>query len=232
MKKIILMILLITGLSVKAQQQELIENTWYLEYLENESHSGPVAPPESDEFDAITLIFVTEGETTYFRTGVCANIEANVASITGNQIYFDNLVCCEEDSCTDPENAGFEDEYAGFFMYEESIFYNITENTDGSLSLFLSNSIFSEVHYTNQVLSASDINSNENPFQLAFQNDNLIIGNSTTKSISIYDLSGKLVLSSDVSQNKVQTSGIPKGIYIVKVTDANGKISTKKIRKD
>lgn len=232
MKKILIIIFVFIELALSAQQQDLLDNTWYLESIVNENHGDPVPPPESDEFDAITLNFITDEETVSFHTGVCADIEANVTSFTANQIYFNNFVCCGENSCTDPENAGFEDEYAGFFMSEESIFYNITENDDGSLSLFLSNSIFSEAHYTNQALSTSDINSNENPFQLAFRNDNLIIGNSTAKSISIYDLSGKLVLNSDVSQNKVQTSGIPKGIYIVKVTDVNDKIFTKKIRKE
>src|SRR5690606_25702158 len=97
---------------------------------------------------------------------VCADIEANVTSFSGNHIYFNNLICCGENSCTNPENADFEDEYVAFFMFEEFIFYNITENPDGSLSLFLGNSIFGEAHYRNQALSTSDINLNDDQFQI------------------------------------------------------------------
>lgn len=241
MKKLLIIItILLVSFFSKAQQQELIENTWYLEKLVNENHSGPIFPPESDEFNAITLNFVTEGETTYFHTGVCAVIEATITSFVegdpAGAIYYDNYTCCGEDSCTNTDNADFESEYASFFMGEEYISYSITENSDGSLTLNLGNGIFSNLIFTNQNLSTTEVSDlNEHNFRLAFQNNDLIIqsSKSTAKSISMYDLAGKSVLNTNVPvSQKVNTRGLANGIYIVKIIDEKGNTFSKKIRKE
>jgi len=222
-----------TGLLIKAQQQELIENTWYLEKISDEG--GTYYPPNSGEFDEITLNFFMEGEIGYFLTGVCANIEADVTSLSDNQIYIDNYTCCGEDSCTEPNNVDFENNYSDFFRWEVNLSYLITENTDGSLTLFLGNSIFSEAYFRNQKLSTSEVlGQNQENFQLVFHNNELIItsSKSTAESVSIYNLTGKMVLTTEVSLlQKINMVGLPNGIYIVKIIDKNGKSHIKKIIK-
>jgi len=238
MKNTILITFLFAGLFCKAQQQELFENTWYLVEIEDEAHSGPYSPPVSDEFDPTTLNFFTENATAYFKTGVCAEIEGTISSFVeeDHQFFIGTLSCCGEDSCTEPENEDFENSYSGFFMEGDFVWYNITPNSDGSLTLTLGNAIFVGLTFINQQFSTSETSGlNENNFQLVFQNDQLIIQNAKliAKSVSIYDLTGKLLLSSEVSSSqKVNTSGLPNGIYVVKILDQNGQVHTRKIRKE
>lgn len=232
MKKVIIVVLVFIGFTINAQQQELIENTWYLEKIGGED--GIFFPPNSDEFDAITLNFTSENQTMYFQTGVCANIEGVINSINDNQIEYSELICCGNDSCTIPDNIDFENRYEGFFQFEELLFYSITENSDGTLNLFLGSSTFGELYFKNYQLSTSDITEvKENHIKITFQNDNLIIQSSSinAESVSIYELSGKLVLTSDVQNNKINTSGISKGIYLIKIKDEKGITHSKKLRK-
>lgn len=116
----------------------------------------------------------------------------------------------------------------------EGFHYEIITNSDDSKTLIITNPDGDIALYGNQYLSTTDIsNLNENPFQVAFQNDDLVIQSTSAvaKSVHIYDLNGKFIYSSDVQNNKVQTTGISKGIYVVTIQDENGIVYTKKLRK-
>ncbi|WP_396146280.1 T9SS type A sorting domain-containing protein, partial [Flavobacterium sp.] len=54
--------------------------------------------------------------------------------------------------------------------------------------------------------------------------------NLNVKEISLYTISGQLILSSN--QKRVLTSNLPKGIYLLKLEDENGNIATKRIVKN
>ncbi|NLN33509.1 MAG: T9SS type A sorting domain-containing protein, partial [Flavobacteriaceae bacterium] len=55
---------------------------------------------------------------------------------------------------------------------------------------------------------------------------------SRAESVSIYDLNGKMLLSNSVSsEGIVSTAQLPKGIYIIRLTDENGNVFSKKLRK-
>ncbi|MFY8097697.1 MAG: T9SS type A sorting domain-containing protein, partial [Flavobacterium sp.] len=86
--------------------------------------------------------------------------------------------------------------------------------------------------YNNNTLSTSDFDQNNlevalypNPVQdiLNINVDNAI------KSVEIYNIQGQKVLNS--TSNEVDMSSLNSGIYLVKITDENNSIATKKVVK-
>ena len=90
--------------------------------------------------------------------------------------------------------------------------------------------ILSVMNNTNQTLATSDFTSNNLKFNL-YPNPatNLVNIDLATelKSVEIYSLLGHKVLSSD--KNQVDVSGLSKGMYMVRVEDVEGSVSTQKL---
>ena len=206
MKKILIIALVVFGYFTKAQQQELIENTWYLEKLEIESEV--YFPPNNEEVtpNQITAHFTTfvvsvssgcnwmEGETIYSE-------ESNQFEIGGDGWEVSLSECGLQ------ENQIFENHYFyefwsnNFTEIPDPFHYEINSNGE-ALSLVVTNSEGSKAYYNNAEMSVSDVTElNKGEFQVVFQNENLIIKNrgSRAESVSIFDLNGKMLLSNSVS---------------------------------
>lgn len=235
MKKIIPMILFIAAYSIEAQQQELLENTWYLEKIIFEGDE--FFTPNNEEVSQVPFFhFETTGDSYIFKTTVCQEVRTG-GLITDSHIFFDTSAY--DSNCDIQENTDFQFLYFDDFLHAGLLNtfeypYEIEEES-GYLRLIINPDANITAYFNNQILSAEDINSNGTQIQLVFQNDDfIIIQNSSVKarSVSFYDLSGKLVLTSKIQNNRIQTSGIPKGIYLIKIIDNSGKTFTKKIRKE
>lgn len=200
--------------------------------IEGEEH----LPPNNAEVNNITLSYV-EGEYV-FQTNGCSQLFIG-AEFANNDSFWATSWYDEFQLCTENVNAEFEFNYLDNFwhvgIFEANVYtYEITQENE-VLKLIISAGSTTKAYYSNQQLSISEITgSNQSDFQFAFQNGKLVINSSESvaKSVSVYDLNGKLVLKSKVENNKTNTNNLPKGIYIVKITDEKGNVFSKKVRKD
>jgi hypothetical protein len=238
MKKILIIAFAVFGYFTKAQQQELLENTWYLEKFIVDDIV--FYPPNNEEVspEDIQLIIFENNLTTYSG---CNWLDGPII-INQEENYFESSEGGFGQSlaeCQYSYNNQFEYDYFGFFQnfingVLDPFYYEINSNGE-ALSLVVTNSEGSKAYYNNAEMSVSDVTElNKGEFQVVFQNENLIIKNrgSRAESVSIYDLNGKMLLSNSVSsEGIVSTAQLPKGIYIIRLTDENGNVFSKKLRK-
>lgn len=124
-------------------------------------------------------------------------------------------------------NVGIFDE---FYHYEYEI-----STIDTALQLILTNIDGNKAYYKNHHLSTQDLDDLNDKFLTTIQDNWLYVKiiNSTfnPKTISIYDLKGRLILSSEIINEKVFIGQIPNSIYIVQNEDINGNFYHKKVIK-
>lgn len=226
---------------LSAQQSELVSNTWYLESVSDEIHESDVYPPVNEEMPQITFQFYQENGEWYFLTGACAPISAKINEFGTNDFSYSDLNCCDEgEMCTQPENRDFEQLYISYFnqIPDPILFYFITENQDGTLSLQLGTQIFQEMYFRNVSMSVQDVNEFKQPeYLLNLSENELIIQNrnqtSDAVSVEIYDLSGKKVFEKNqLNSQRIPVGNLPKSIYIIRIKDSKGNIFSRKLRKD
>lgn len=85
----------------------------------------------------------------------------------------------------------------------------------------------------NDILSASSEDKKEEDVVLNYSNSKFVIQlpNSKKSIFEIYDVSGKMIFSKEISSKNqtIETSNLKKGIYIARITQENKKIFKKKI---
>jgi len=226
---------------LNAQQSELVSNIWYLESVSDEIHEGDVYPPVNEELPQITFQFYQQDGEWYFLTGACAPISAKISDFGNETFTYSDLECCGEgEMCTHPENQEFEQLYISYFnqIPDTMLFYFINENPDGSLSLHLGTQIFQEMNFRNVSMSVQDVNDLKQPeYLLNFHENELIIQNqnqaTVAASVEIYDLSGKKIFENhSLSGQHIRVGNLPKSVYIIRIKDSEGKIFSRKLRKD
>ena len=238
MKNLILITFLVVGLFAKAQQSELIENTWYLEKLVIDDEE--FFPPNNEEVSEVVAEFVLANENNGgFRTYVCNGLEGDIIYNNEDDSFIAPFGWSPPfDECIEQENQLFENRYVYEFLE-----FNFSEITgpfhyeivsgDNAMQLIVTNSMGSKAYYNNAPLSISEVNLVANHFQIAFHHEDLVVksSQSVAESVLIFDLNGRLVQESKVENEKISTVNLPKGIYVVKIIDKNGKTYTQKIRK-
>lgn len=226
---------------LSAQESKLVSNTWYLESVSDEIHESHVYPPVNEEIPQITFQFYQENGEWYFLTGACAPISAKINEFETDNFSYSDLNCCDEgEMCTLPENQNFEQLYISYFnsIPDPILFYFITENPDGTLSLQLSTMIFQEMYFRNVSMSVKDVNDLKQPeYLLNFSGNELIIQNQNqafaAASVEIYDLSGKKVFENNhLNSQRIPVGNLPKLVYIIRIKDSKGQIFSRKLRKD
>lgn len=122
----------------------------------------------------------------------------------------------------DFESHYFYEFYADEMMVARQPFQYQIQAVSSGYALLVTNSLGYEAYYNSFILSTLDgINIQ---ISIAFQNDDLIFSglNSKPKTISVYDLNGKLFLYTTTTENRIKTD-LKNGIYILKIEE-NGKI--------
>lgn len=238
--KIIYFIAFSSIFSLVYSQDELVENTWYLEKLV--INNNEIFPPISDEFDHVKLSFqefvIEEGTTYFFDSKVCSPITGTIINMDPTLFSFFDISCCNDgETCSEIENINFENLYVNFYVnyFEHDFLYSINPNEDGSKILIIQNEVNDQAIYTNNLMTVSYIDKLNFKFypnpvkdKLTFENPNLKI-----TSVKLRDSSGKLVLTEKISTTRAELnlSSIPTGIYFI-LFEENGKtIETKKIIK-
>lgn len=242
MKKITFFILIIAGLFSNAQQQDLFDNNWYLTMITLEGEDFPTPPSDTHSVmgEPTSIIYFTKfSSTETFFTEGCHYFEIYMQNFNDNSFSVTGITSTLED-CMYPLYAAHDNRMFNFFgggpdenFPWEGFIYEIILNPDNSQALKITNPDGDIALYNNQILSIDDLEFNQNPFLIIFQNDDLIIQSNSAKaqSVAIFDLNGKLVLKSNVLNDKLNTTGLTKGIYLIQLTDEKGNIFSKKIRK-
>lgn len=94
------------------------------------------------------------------------------------------------------------------------------------------------MNFRNVSLSVQDVNDIEQPeYLLNFHDNELVVQNQNqapaAASVEIYDLSGKKIFENNsLSSQRIQVGNLPKSIYIVRIRDSEGRIFSKKLRKN
>lgn len=242
MKNILLTFLLFPGLFLNAQQQDLIDNDWYLTMITIEGEDFLTPPSDTHtvmgEQTSLNYHTVFTGGESFYTEG-CNYFDIIMQNLNDTTFTVTDMGITLEE-CMYPQYAAHDGRLYNFLggsMGEnfpwEGFMYEIITNSDGSKSLEITNPDGDIAIYNNQILSVQDLNENNNSFQVAFQNDNLIIQSNDTKaqSISIYDLSGKQLLNAKILNGKLNTNGLSSGIYLIQITDEKGNLFNKKVRK-
>lgn len=203
---------------LKAQEDILLNNVWYLQNMENECLGFDAV--DNDEFDVndIQLIFTETNGVINFSTTICANFNGT-AVLSSDSIDFQNLMVTGE-RCSEFLNLHYEEAYECALMAAYS--YEIIENSDGSLNLKMQNDIFMGLNFSNQKLSVWD---STNQFDVELYpnpvKDFLYIKKSEKEmtEIKIYNAIGRLVIHEKIkaTNHKINVSELPSGIYFLQV---------------
>ncbi len=228
MKNLILISFMLLGFFTSAQQQELLENIWYLQ--EMNANGTVYSPPSNNEIENVTMEIYEEYDHYFFNSVVCATMEGLLNWITNEKFAFFDFAGGFE--CENPENEDFEFQYA--FFYGEGgkdgipLDYVINTNSDQSLTLIVTNRFGSTTVYSNQNLSLNEISSNEVKLYPNPINDILYLSNLNSFekfSIRIYDMKGQLILKKFLETERIlDLSHLSSGVYLLSLIDSSNKI--------
>ncbi|HLV23941.1 MAG TPA: T9SS type A sorting domain-containing protein [Moheibacter sp.] len=243
MKNLVISISLLIGLFVKAQQPELFDNDWYLTMItvDGEEFSTPPSDVHSmPPHDETSINYFTVIEAGLFLTQGCNMMDITLEDLDDSSFTVLGVGSTLEE-CMYPLYEAHDGRYFRFFgggpdeeFPWEGFQYEIISNSDVSKSLVITNPNGDKAYYNNSLLSTSEISDPKGNFQIAFQNDDLIIKSpeSMAKSVSIFDWNGKLILMSETRNEKVNVHKLPKGIYVVNIRDEKGNVYSKKVRRN
>ncbi|MXV39261.1 T9SS type A sorting domain-containing protein [Flavobacteriaceae bacterium Ap0902] len=237
MKNLIVILLLLLGLSPKAQQTELIENTWYLNELIVDGES--CYPPSNEEIDSVTMKIYMEDNQYFFYSEVCSTLGGLLNWVTDSQFSFFDFAGGFD--CQNPENQNFELLYAQFYGEGGSegvpFDYVIDKSLENSLFLTVKNQYGDSAIYNNRNLSVQEIQNNKITIYPNPVVDKIVLSNFDSfenLKIEIFDLQGKLILKREENSGKREfdLSGLKSGVYIITVLNtANEKLISKKLIK-
>ena len=215
-----------SSVSFPACADNLKSGNFNAEEMENLTHWNDPALTASNhniaiKADALQQIEIDDFIGAFTREGYCAGL-TQITNINENQV-----ITIFGDDNTTPEKDGFmQDEYISFKLYRpaEDKEYNLSVEYDQYISAI--NGIFTDngLSAINEILfdptnisgiTGDKINIFPNPGTGIFE----IIAPDVSNRyhINIYGMTGNLVFNSDTEGNtKINLSGLPKGIYIIK----------------
>ena len=176
MKHYLATFLILLGFYTKAQQQELIDNTWYLEkvVIEGEEYFTP----NNEEVNKVLATFYNY-DRDLFMTNVCGGIDANLIHESQNTFTLNSLSATLI-HCGDTDNRYFEQLYFSIYTNNDvpkNPFQYEINNLENKLQLIVTNNVGNKVIYYSENLSIEEASKNKitiapNPVQdvIQFQN--------------------------------------------------------------
>lgn len=239
MKQFLLSILFLCFGFTKSQtlSETLTENTWYLIDFDEGSEYGFYGTMGLPELELITLNFFMENNELHYQTQVCQNKIGDVMDIIESEyseIYFGNSEL-SGDECIDSYAQGYETAYFDHIYEKDQYWLNITEQSDGSLTLNINSPNFCYATFSNQLFSTQENEQSGITFYPNPVHDKLTIENLVFKinQIKITGSNGKVIFSQNVNSAKseIDFSKYPNGVYFLSI-ESNGKTKTEKIIKN
>lgn len=230
MKRIFLisMLTLLTLFVGRAQQQILLENSWYLSELNIDGvvHSAP----SNEEINEVAMQISSndeEGVNCYeLITDVCNTILGYSCNITDTQIYFDDIVATTLDNCLDEDNLEFSGLYNLFFTKNDlaPFSYSIDASRANIIKLTITNKFGDSATYFNQTVSTDEILGHPiavypNPASDVIHVDGEIIN------IKMYNSLGQAV-KIGVNNGQIDVTSLGNGIYylVIKGSDRTQRV--------
>lgn len=226
--KFIYILLILATTAVKAQDTELINNTWYLQNVIINGNDN--IPPSNSEISSITANFYL----TEFFTSVCDALSGSIVYDDVNS-EFNLNVGLTFDGCSTQENSDFQFLYLENFYFDNvsnTFAYSIQDESNGSRTLIVNNSIGNQAIYTSDLLSIQEFSKltiyiHPNPFENVLYISEL----STSQSLktTIFDISGRQVLTTNDKTIDVQK--LNSGIYFILLNNEQGQSIIRKLVK-
>lgn len=244
MKKIIsILFLLVIHTQLKSQQQDLLNETWYLTKIVEDGIQYQTPDPLENFTYVLLQFFPNENESHDLSAGMCShNVRMSVLSVNNDEFtceYIDDTMAeCSPNLPTYYHE--FEAHYIGFWRSfpegaNNPFIYEIAEENN-MLALVVTNNEGDKVYYYNQEMSVDDFSRERIKYYPNPLKDKLVIENPDFKitSVSIADVSGNIIFSSkEFNSNKIEIdfSSFPKGVYFL-TTESEGKtLKTEKVLK-
>jgi len=235
MKNLFLILSILCTMQSFAQDPQLLDTTWYLDYLfMNSEEFHP--PGEEGEATVIPMdISLVD-----FNTVVCDSHACNDIDFNGGNDSF-TLISCVTGifGCEFNENEGYQNLYFYDFFnadFPPNSFNYLIETVGDKKTLTLTNSDGDQAIYSDQILAVNDerlvdVGVYPNPV-----NDILTLSSPSNEilSIHIYSINGKKVYSfENKSQglNEINVIDLDSGIYFLKILTDVGELAKKIIKK-
>lgn len=244
MKKIIsILFLLVIYTQLKSQQQDLLNETWYLTKIVEDGIEYQTPDPLENFTYALLQFFPNENDSHDLSAGMCShNVRMSVLSVNNEEFtceYMDDTMAeCSPNLPTYYHE--FEGNYVGFWRSfpegaNSPFTYEITEENN-MLALIVTNNKGDKTYYYNQEMSADDFSKKGIKYYPNPLKDKLIIENTDLKvtSVSIADISGKIIFSSNQfysTKIEIDFKKFPKGVYFLTTELDDKTIKTEKILK-
>lgn len=238
---IIFTLLLFAGL-LKAQQADLMANTWYLQKMIGSNGTETAAPHNSEVSNIPATFNQTDMQTTVVTSfkGWIFPGTPEPPAITDTTIYYDEFAYNPDSTdCQIQSNCTFQNTYFSFFGYGFPMHYQIT-NENNYLKLTLTNKNGTQAVYYSENLAVSDIEKKEfKVYPNPVKNSLTILTRVPEIRIKLYDMQGRLILDKKGKQNatsntiELEMNSVKTGNYIITIGDDNGTvIHTTKIIKE
>ena len=218
-----------------AQDPELLDNTWYLDYI---FMTGEELHPPGEEGEATVIpmdISLVDFNTDVCDSHACSDIDFN----GGNESF--TLISCVTGifGCEFNENEAYQNLYFYDFFnadFPPNSFDYTIEVDGGKKTLTLTNSDGLQAIYSDEILAIGDdklveVGVYPNPvidiLTLSYPNNEIL-------SIHIYNLEGKQIISFESSHQEnieISLENLDSGIYFLKIDTDVGLVTKKIIKK-
>ncbi len=218
-----------------AQDQQLFENTWYLQNVIIDGNDN--LPPSNNEVTNITILFLQNAF--YVSTHVCDVLDGNL--IYDNTQFTFNNWGMTLGGCVEQENSSFQNIYLDNFFVaniNDTFTYNIVDESNNTKTLTITNSSENDAIYCNELLSMQDFNSSQFSIHPNPAKNKLYISATDQKenlAVKVFNTEGKLLNTQtlDVAkQATIDVSNLSSGMYFLNIEDGNGNTEVKKFIKE
>ncbi len=239
MKQVLLSLVLLFLVST-TQAQEIYSITWYLISL-NEGGTS-ITIPNNNEVPYVQANFY-QGSPDLFETGACNYCGGDVVidHNTGTMLF---NIACTLSECMDPDNSDFDNAYGYFFTENPqdvyTFYFGYIDGPPGPDETLLwiekpngDYVLYSDINYNLSTLEneLQDLSITPNPVRQEFTVSG--IEGIENLHLSLYDVSGKLVLQNENYKDgeRLSVNHLKAGIYFVRLGDSAGNISIGKLIK-
>jgi hypothetical protein len=227
MKKIYYLSILITSF-FSAQQSEVISTPWYLSKIVSNNTDYPV--PQNSEISTVSLTFTSPGQYTGFQTGFCGGTFGGLIDSFYTTPYRFSIWSSYGDpanvSCTIPYNISLYNRYANFFRNSATEINYEIQTSGGTKNLILTNSNGEKAYYFSALLNSQSITLNDTSISIfpnSVKEDFIEIRNIKQIGwVKIFNSEGKLLLSQNNSDSRINVSNLPVGIYYIELQSQKG----------
>lgn len=238
---LIVLFIILNSFQAKAQSQDLLDNTWYLEKVIIDDVDYFVPDDTIIEYgEFYNNFFETQSSCNFFTSEISFNPQNSNFSMISFGLTLEG--CLDGEGMIDEEIAAFENIYLiDFINYPSSDFnnpfaYEITQESSTLKKLTITNTNGDQAVYYSETLSIQGqkrfglVQLYPNPAVNQFS----INSDMSIEQVKIYNLAGQIVFrfERETVNSPYDISSISTGVYIVEISSARGMKTVKKLIKN